>query len=169
MHPFSRQRVLLVAVLLAASAILARGDSSVESPRPTSETIRAVMKRVADWQLVNPSASSNRYTEDAWTWGAFYTGMMAWSRMAGDPKYHDAMVATAKRFEWKPAKRIYHADDHCVTQTYLELSAQERDTAMMGPTKERFDFILAHPSTNDLHFNLKGASDRWSWCDSLFM
>src|SRR5690349_4772731 len=39
-----------------------------------SAAIRAVMKRVADWQLVNPSASSNRYTEDCWTWGAFYTG-----------------------------------------------------------------------------------------------
>jgi unsaturated rhamnogalacturonyl hydrolase len=134
-----------------------------------SETIRDVLKRVADWQLVHPSASSNRYTEDAWTWGAFYTGMMAWSRVAEDPRYRDAMLAMGRRFEWKPARRIYHADDHCVTQTYLELFLEERDPAMLGPTKERFDYILSHPSTNPLPFHLPGAKDRWSWCDALFM
>jgi len=127
------------------------------------------MRRVADWQLVNPSASSNRYTEDCWTWGALYTGMMAWSKIAGEPKYHDAMVAMGKRFDWKPARRIYHADDHCVSQTYLELYLLHRDPAMLGPTQERFEYILAHPSTNDLRFHIKGALDRWSWCDSLFM
>ncbi len=131
--------------------------------------IRAVMKRVADWQLTNPSASGSRYSEDAWTWGALYTGMMAWCRMTDDPKYHDAMMAMGKKFSWKPAKRIYHADDHCVTQTYLELYLKHPDAAMLKPTQERFDYILANPSTNSLQFNLKGASDRWSWCDALFM
>jgi len=138
-------------------------------PKPDPAEIRAVMKRVADWQLANPSASSNRYTEDAWTWGAFYTGLMAWSKIAGEPKYHEALMAMGKRFAWKPAKRPYHADDHCVSQTYLELYLQQHDPAILGPTKERFDFILAHPSTNDLHFQIKGALDRWSWCDALFM
>ena len=135
----------------------------------TPSEVRAVMKRVADWQLANPSSSASRYTEDAWTWGALYTGMMAWSRMADDARYHDAMMAMGKRFDWKPAKRIYHADDHCVGQTYLELFLQDHDPAMIGPTKERCDYILAHQSTNDLHFNIKGAQDRWSWCDALFM
>lgn len=94
---------------------------------------------------------------------------MAWSRIANDPKYHDAMVAMGKRFEWQPAKRIYHADDHCVAQTYLELFQQDRDPAMLGPTQERFDYILDHPSTNGLRYDLPGGKDRWSWCDALFM
>jgi rhamnogalacturonyl hydrolase YesR len=39
---------------------------------------------------------------------------------------------------------------------------------MAGPTRERFDYILANPKTNDLHFNSK-EKFRWSWCDALFM
>jgi unsaturated rhamnogalacturonyl hydrolase len=164
--------VLIVLSAAACSTVNAAAAETTASPGAVSAepaSIHAVMKRVADWQLTNPSASSSRYTEDAWTWGALYTGMMAWSRIAEDNKYHDAMMAMGRRFQWKPAKRIYHADDHCVSQTYLELYLQHRDPAMIGPTQERFDYILAHPSTNDLHFRVKGAQDRWSWCDALFM
>lgn len=171
-HSFSRFTLIATGIFLSiglSRAADTQPSSAAMLPLPQPDEIRAVMKRVADWQLVNPSATSNRYTEDAWTWGAFYTGMMAWSRIAGEPKYHDAMMTMGKRFEWKPAKRIYHADDHCVSQTYLELYLQHRDPAMLAPTKERFDYILAHPSTNSLQFNIKGALDRWSWCDSLFM
>jgi unsaturated rhamnogalacturonyl hydrolase len=174
MRPSFSQVIAIVAFsLLLPSGLL--GVANAETPSPASppplqpEAIRTAMKRVADWQLVNPSASSNRYTEDCWTWAALYTGMMAWGRLADDSKYHTAMMAMGKRFEWKPAKRIYHADDHCVSQTYLELYLQHREAAMLAPTKERFDYILAHPSTNSLQFNIKGALDRWSWCDSLFM
>jgi unsaturated rhamnogalacturonyl hydrolase len=149
--------------------LLATAFSSANAASADPAEIRSVMQRVADWQLTHPSASASRYSEDAWTWGALYTGMMAWGRMADDPKYHDAMMAMGTRFDWKPAKRIYHADDHCVTQTYLELYLKQRDPALLGPTRARFDYLLAHPSTNDLHFNIKGASDRWSWCDALFM
>jgi rhamnogalacturonyl hydrolase YesR len=161
--------VLLIACFGYSWAMHAQQTPAPTTSGPKPDQIRAIMKRVADWQLVNPSASSNRYTEDCWTWGAFYTGMMAWSKIAGEPKYHDAMMALGKRFDWKPAKRIYHADDHCVSQTYMELYLQHRDPAMLRPTQERFDYILAHPSTNNLQFNIKGALDRWSWCDSLFM
>jgi unsaturated rhamnogalacturonyl hydrolase len=160
-----------LACLLGTLTSIAVVPAQTNAPnvKPTAAEIRAVMARVADWQLVNPSASSNRYTEDAWTWGALYTGMMALSQISDTPKYHDAMLAMGKRFEWKPAKRIYHADDHCVSQTYLELYLKHRDPAMLKPTQERFDYILANPSTNSLQFNIKGALDRWSWCDSLFM
>jgi unsaturated rhamnogalacturonyl hydrolase len=159
----------LLRITLLAVWIFTASSAPAATNSLNPDVIRAVMKRVADWQLVNPSASSNRYTEDCWTWGAFYTGMIAWSHIANDPKYHDAMMAMGKRFDWKPAKRIYHADDHCVSQTYLELYLQHRDPAMLAPTKERFDYLLAHPSTNSLEFKIKGALDRWSWCDSLFM
>jgi unsaturated rhamnogalacturonyl hydrolase len=174
MRPSFSQVVAIGALsLLLPSSLLGVATAETNSPAPLTslqpEAIRTVMKHVADWQLVNPSSSGHRYTEDAWTWGALYTGMMAWGRLADDPKYHAAMMAMGKRFEWKPAKRIYHADDHCVSQTYLELYLQHRDSAMLTPTKERFDYILAHPSTNSLQFNIKGALDRWSWCDSLFM
>lgn len=125
-----------------------------------------MMKRVADWQLAQPM---KRGKDDDWTYGALFTGIMALSQIADSSKYHDAMVEMGRRHGWKPASRIYHADDHCVCQTYLELYLQNRDPAMLGPTRERFDYILSHPSTNSLQFNTKSATDRWSWCDALFM
>jgi len=53
-----------------------------------------------------------------------------------------------------------------VCQTYLELYLQHRDPAMIAPTLERFDFILANARTNDLNFSIKGSQERWSWCDA---
>ncbi len=136
------------------------GLSSDISPQP----VLAVMKKVADWQLTQPS----KHAPDDWTFAALYTGIMALGQISDDPKYHDAMTAMGEKQHWQPARRIYDADDHCVCQTYLELYLQHRDPAMLGPTKERFDQILAHPNTNDLHF-VKNARNRWTWCDALFM
>ncbi|HWI56372.1 MAG TPA: glycoside hydrolase family 88 protein, partial [Bacillota bacterium] len=139
--------------------------AALPSSEMTPQAILTTMKRVADWQLVQPP----KHQTDDWTYGALYTGMMALSQVADEAKYHDAMMEMGRQHGWKPAKRIYHADDHCVTQTYLELYLQHRDPAMLGPTKERFDYILANSKTNTLQFNIKGASDRWAWCDALFM
>jgi unsaturated rhamnogalacturonyl hydrolase len=159
--------VTLVCVgLFPAGRAAEASTNQTPNGQSSPQSVVAIMKKVADWQLVQ---SPVRPTSDDWTYGALYTGIMALSRIADEPKYHEAMVQMGKAHDWKPAKRIYHADDQCVCQTYLELYLQALDPAMLGPTKERFDYILANPKTNDLHFNIKGASDRWAWCDALFM
>jgi rhamnogalacturonyl hydrolase YesR len=132
---------------------------------PTPAAVLQIMEKVADWQLANPSKDA----KDGWIYGAFYTGVMALNDVAADKKYHDAMVAQGQANGWKPAKRIYMADDHAVTQMYLELYLLDKQAEMIGPTRERFDFVLANPKDDDLDFSKKGASDKWSWCDSLFM
>ena len=139
------------------------------SPDISPAAVLNAMQAVADWQLAHPSPTLAREKADGWTYGALYTGVMALNEIAGTPNYHDAMVQTGRQFNWQPARRVYHADDHCVCQMYLELFLQDRDPVMLAPTKARFDFILAHPQTNDLHMNIKGSQDRWSWCDALFM
>jgi rhamnogalacturonyl hydrolase YesR len=165
-----------IAILLLASIACCLFAQSPDAPpvvpavgapsaQVTPQSILATMKQVADWQLVQPPKRAT----DEWTYGALYAGMMALSHVSDSPKYHDAMMEMGKQHEWKPAKRLYHADDHCVCQTYLDLYLQHRDPAMLSPTKERLDFILAQPSTNVLQFNIKGASDRWAWCDAVFM
>jgi unsaturated rhamnogalacturonyl hydrolase len=146
--------------------------NSSPSAQISPSAVLTTMKRVADWQLAHPSPSAQKnkqYSERSWTYGAFYTGVMALDEIAGTPKYHDAMVAMGNKFDWQTGPRVYHADDHCVSQTYLELYLKDHDAAMFQPTKERFDFILAHAATNDLHMGVKGAQDRWNWCDALFM
>src|SRR5690349_8097483 len=73
---------------LAVSSVAADSTPTAESQAAFStNSIRAILKRVADWQLTHPSATSNRYAENEWTWGAFYTGLSTWSRIADDPKY----------------------------------------------------------------------------------
>ncbi len=149
---------------LMAQQPAASSNSGLSSDVKPGEVL-AAMKKVADWQLTQPP----RHATDDWTYGALYAGMMALSQVADSPAYHDAMMEMGRKHDWKPAKRIYHADDHCVSQTYAELYYQHRDPAMIAPTIERFDFILANAPTNELNFRVKGAQQRWAWCDALFM
>ncbi len=160
-------KTLAVYLSLAFLSLGAHGRPAATSPTDAQQETLALLKKVADWQLAQPPV---RPVTDDWTYGALYAGIMALSRVAGPEgaKYHHAMVAVGEAHQWKPEKRIYDADDHCVLQTYLELYLSDRNPAMLAPAKERFDFILANPKTNGLTFNSKDRL-RWTWCDALFM
>ena len=126
------------------------------------------MQRVADWQLANPSA----HKPTDWTQGAGDDGFMALAGISGDPKYRDAMLAVAETNGWKLGPQKYHADGQCVGQLYTELYFLYRDPKMIAPMREKFDWILDHPSTvTSLNFKQPHgkATELWSWCDSLFM
>ena len=137
-------------------------------PKP-ADTL-ALMERVADWQLGDPAPlTPHNKTRDSWVRAAFYAGAMALGDISGNPRYHDAMLAISREMQWKPKDRIYHADDHAVSQTYAELYFKHRDPAMLAPTIARFDYILAHPMDDNLAFVGPKRNDRWAWCDALFM
>ncbi len=139
---------------------------------PAPAEVLATMERAADWQLAHPRLNDKEGKPDGWVNGAFYTGVMALARVSASPRFHDAMMKMAEGNQWQPAIRPYHADDHVVTQTYLDLFRQHREPRMLAPTRERFDYILAHPKDDNLDFDEKknpGRLDRWSWCDALFM
>jgi rhamnogalacturonyl hydrolase YesR len=123
------------------------------------------MQQVADWQLAHPSKDAR----NGWIYAAFYTGVMALNGLNPDGTYHAAMLAQGTQNNWKLAARPYHADDHAVGQMYLEMYALDRQPEMLGPTRTSFDFVLAHPQGDDLDYSKKGAADKWSWCDTLFM
>lgn len=140
---------------------------------PRQREILAVMERVADWQLANPS--KHRVTD--WTCATGWAGIMALAKISDSPRFHIAMQRIGREANWDflpPTNnsRLYDADDHVVAQTYLELYLQYRDPAMIAKVQERFDYILAHPSRSDLRFDHSKNGrerERWSWCDSLFM
>ena len=148
--------------IASASAVFAGESAPVYSK---SDEVRVLMERVADWQLAHPAT----HPRDGWVQAAGYTGIMALAEISTRSRYHDAMMKMAADNQWKPAKRIYHADDHCVLQTYAELYFQHRDPAMIAPAIARFDDILAHPMDDRLEFVGPQKNDRWAWCDSLFM
>ena len=150
----------------------------------TPGAILSAMKRVADWQLANPS----QHPATHWTQAAGYAGMLALASVSDDPKYHAAMMEMGRRNGWKPRdpqepdpnqkdgtgpamNHLYFADDHCVLQTYLELYLQHHDPQMVAPARQRCDQIMATPpkDENDLTFTRPLALEKWVWCDALFM
>lgn len=139
--------------------------AAVFSPDVSTDAILSVMKKVGDWQLANPG----KHPTTDWTQGAFYTGLMALARTSEDARYYDAMMGIAKKNEWKLGRDFYHADEHCVGQAYLELFFKYRDPRMIESIRRQFDEIMAKPMDDQLDFTLPGMTNRWSWCDSLFM
>jgi rhamnogalacturonyl hydrolase YesR len=140
------------------------------------KTIYNQMQKVADWQLANfedQVKTGSRYKDShaywAWTNGALYLGMLDWANMSKDDKYIQFLKAIGEKEGYKPGPDVYHADDICVNQTYLELFAKYNDSAMVKPTLERMDYILANRHFGDLEFTRPGNQLRWSWCDALFM
>jgi rhamnogalacturonyl hydrolase YesR len=125
------------------------------------------MERAADWQLAHPGT----HPATDWIMGAGYTGIMALADLSRNPKYLDAMRAMGESQKWQLGPRFYHADDHCVGQTYAELYLRFHNPAMIAPLRERFDGILATPpQSSSLDFATKKAAlENWSWCDALFM
>jgi unsaturated rhamnogalacturonyl hydrolase len=138
--------------------------SATPASKPTA--VLAVMERVADWQLANPS----RHPTTDWTQGAGCAGFMALAEISSDAKYREAMRAIGETNGWKLGGKKYFADDHAIGQTYLELYLKDRDPKMIAPLRAQFDDILAHPpNTPKLDNRGQFVSDAWSWCDALFM
>lgn len=135
--------------------------------------ITNVMQAVADWQIDNFHSVKHHPLD--WTNGALYAGMMAWAKIAPDQKYIDWLSKIGRRYAWQPHKRMYHADDVVVSQMYLDMYQLKKSNTtsyrILGPTKARIDYVIAHPSKGSLLLNYRDALtlERWSWCDALFM
>jgi unsaturated rhamnogalacturonyl hydrolase len=152
-------------ILIAVLATLLGLAGSAKAASPTLDA----MERAADWQLEHPSTKCK---PTDWENAAFYAGVMALTEVSQKPRYVDAMVAMGEANHWQLGVRPYHADDHAVGQTYIDLYRLKGDPRMIRSVRERFDFILANPKTDTLVFD-KATNpdflDRWSWCDALFM
>ena len=156
---------LLVPLLFAtvASQSIVRAE-----PAPKPEEVLATMKKVADWQLANPS----KHPVNDWTQAPYLAGLVALYNVSKDQVYLDALLAAGRSVEWKPAPRAYSADDQAVSQAFCELYEMMKDPQMIAPTREKFDYILAHPKDQTLEFGDPNgiiSTDRWAWCDALFM
>ena len=103
----------------------------------------------------------------SWEIGAFYVGLLALSEVSADTKYIDALKMVGEASKWKLGDRIYHADDHCVGQMYLDLYEKYNDLEMLANVEMQFDWIIKNPHFQTLDYS--EGKNRWSWCDALFM
>jgi rhamnogalacturonyl hydrolase YesR len=128
------------------------------SPAITHAEISKAAARVANWELARTEATFNQQ----WTYAALYDGMLAATKTTGDPRYRDAMVRMAQRFNWKLINdRFPHADDMALGQTYMDLYLETHDPVRMADTKAVLDQLVVRPDDP--------AKLLWWWCDALFM
>ena len=136
------------------------------------QSVMDVARRVADWQIKD--YPENKYAKSeprGWIAGALYMGMFDWAELSGDNTYYDWLRKIFNRQSWQVANRMYHADDVCIAQTYIDFYNKEKNENMLKPTIARADWVLNNPSNGsmDLDYSKGSTIERWTWCDALFM
>jgi unsaturated rhamnogalacturonyl hydrolase len=160
-----------LACLFVASVASAQQPPATPGPPPAfaadfeKAAILRVMSAAAGWQLDHPS---NHAPYD-WTQAAFYTGMMAFARVADDPKCLGAMKAMGAANQWRPGLRPGHADDYAVAATYAQLYQRERDPQLIAPSRALFDFLATRKYDEPLVWGSAIEMRELAWCDALFM
>lgn len=140
---------------------------------------------VADWQLAHmenfedyvPSFQDRSREKRGWIQGTFFKGLADWGVRTDNDAYLSFLKDFAEGQGYRLEDRLYHADDHVVGQYYFILHDRYKDPAMIKPTQDVFDQILANPSDVSLDFGPDGTEEgyykeclkRWCWADALFM
>lgn len=134
--------------------------------------VLSVARKVADWQVKefpnNPYAVKE---PKGWIAGALYLGMYDWAELSGEEEYFNWLKKVFNRQYWQVADRMYHADDVCVSQTYIDMYNKYKEEKMLLPTLARIDWVINNPSKGglDIDYSKPLSYERWSWCDALFM
>ncbi len=191
------KKILITLFLLSYLSVVCSQEH-----KPKSEDVIAIADKVADFQMKNfdnhnefralSQSVQNKLKQQGlefpenhhdltWHMGALYAGMDQWRTISSTDEINAFLMGIGERNGWNLHQRPYHADDHTVGQFYLSLYEEFKDSAMMLPTKERFDWILDNRKTGSLVWytssQLKKDStlketdchNRWGWCDALFM
>lgn len=136
------------------------------------QEILHISRKVADWQIkVFPENKYAKSEPKGWITGALYMGMFDWAELSGDEQYFDWLKKVFNRQYWQVADRMYHADDVCVSQTYIDMFHKFGDEKMIIPTLARMNWVIENPSQGSLNIDYSKPStyERWSWCDALYM
>ena len=144
-------------------------------PPPASfdkESVKQSMRKVADWQITH--YDRNIYGDGNWVNATFFLGLTEWAAIAetnGDDSYYKWLLKLGNRNYWQVEKRMYHADDVCIAQTYLALYDKYKRKEMMIPTQARAEWVISHLSSGSFQLDYRKAStlEHWTWCDALFM
>lgn len=133
------------------------------------EAIKTVAAKVADWQLRDyKTAPFSSGVARGWRNGVLYNGMFDWAELSGDNKYFKYLENIFNKEYWQVGNRMYNADDICVAQAYLDMYVKYKKDNMLIPTLARAEWVLEHQPQGNIDIS-KGKSDRWWWCDALYM
>ena len=136
--------------------------------------VKSIMKKVVDWQIANPN-TGYEHGDLNWTNAVLYVGMLDWAELAekedGDTTYYKWLTRIGNKNGWQPDKRMYHADDIAVSQTFIDLYRKYKNKSMLNPTIARTDWVMSNASKGsfELDYRKSETLERWTWCDALFM
>ena len=157
---------------IAAVITLGCAAVSLQAADLKKDEVTTIARKVADWQIKEFPTNKYAVSEPkGWIAGALYMGMFDWAELSGDEQYFDWMKKVFNRQHWQVADRMYHADDVCVSQTYIDMYGKYKEDKMLLPTLARIDWVVNNPSKGgmDIDYSKPLSYERWSWCDALFM
>lgn len=172
----------MLRIIAALCALLLALPASAQKLPPRGAVL-ASMEKLADWQLAHldpsyisgPSWSRPRDARD-WQAATFWVGLTALADRSASPRFANAIVATGESLHWQMGPRLYHADDHLIGSVWLWVSTRRSRPEVRAPMQAQFDRMLAAPSAIGLEFVPRepgggdsACTDRWCWCDALFM
>ena len=124
--------------------------------------VRAVIRKVADWEL----KETQPYFAKEWEWGALYTGFMAAFNATQDAKYREAMFGMGEKFHWELGAKLPDANEQCVGQTYLELYLIKPVPEEIQPARAALDDLVAGKA---VAIPLEEIQTAWWMADWLYM
>ena len=137
------------------------------SSKWNKKDITIVADTVFRWVMKTYQKDKN-YCNQGWVSGVLYNGLFDWAEITDKKEYFDFMKRIFSRYYWQLGNRMYHGDDLCVGQVYLDMYAKYKQEKMWIPTKARIDWIIENPPIGNIDIT-KGVSDRWWWWDALYM
>lgn len=166
---------------LAPLVLMSAPVAAAEPAMPQPAVILAETRRVADWQLANrtnwatmPAARKSVREPRDWQQATFWVALTELATR--DKRYATSLLELGKAEKWQLGDLAFHADDQLIGQAWLWAAKNGAGKAAMAPTRAYFDHVLANRPTIGLEFIPvapgKGTStctDRWCWCDALFM
>jgi Predicted unsaturated glucuronyl hydrolase involved in regulation of bacterial surface properties, and related proteins len=139
--------------------------STINGQYAPKEVVR-YMKKVADWQLTNPTGK--RLNE--WEYGPFYQGLMKLYSISKDKKYYNATVDMGNKVNWEPAARPYDANTYAIVPAFADAYEVSKDMKMIEKSRYCMDMPLARNLEPEVKYsNNKYWYEWWTWCDALFM
>ncbi|MEP9400540.1 glycoside hydrolase family 88/105 protein [Sphingomonas silueang] len=165
--------------LIAPIMLTVAAPAAVTMPQPAA--ILASTRRVADWQLAHadrfdlmPAARESVRNPRDWQQATFWVALTDLADR--DRRYAAPILALGAREGWQLGRKPYHADDQLIAQAWTWAAAHGGGRAALAPAKAYFDTLFANPPTGSLEFvprrpggNDSACTDRWCWCDALFM
>lgn len=125
-----------------------------------------LLKRVADWQLDNPTVKN----VNVWEFGPFYQGLLSLYQITHAEKYLNSVIEAAVEVDWQPVPRPYDANSLAVVQSFLDLYILFKEDSMI----EKSVFMMEMPLKRWLEPEVQFAGNKywyewWTWCDALYM